>query len=299
MKHWFTTHWPGLLREPVEAQAGVWVPDTKIHVIDEMEPGDLVWIYESLTGSTPVDENGTRLRRRRGRMGVVVLVEVAEPPRELAGSRAERYAGRGPIWWRYYAATRPINTAGFIPLARAAEILGHPGWNLHGFGGGSGIVRISEAVHAALLSAFTAASHTDLVEAVASTLRSGSTKGGGGGEGPVHRTLKERIAADPETVLQEKGLRHVKTEMPFPTGDRIDVVLEDGLGRPVAVEVEVDCDHNELCGPLQCMKYRGILAYWLGRDPREVRMVLAAHSVHRAVADRAARAGIEIILVER
>src|ERR1017187_6581220 len=45
------------------------------------------------------------------------------------------------------------------------------------------------------------------------------------------------------------------------TGDRIDVLLRDSVGRLLAVEVELDCDGSHLAGPLQCMKYRSMLAY--------------------------------------
>ena len=118
---------------------------------------------------------------------------------------------------------------------------------------------------------------------------------GPGGEGPAHLALKERIAADPAGALGEPGLRHVATELWFPTADRVDIVLEDRFGRLIAVEVEVDCGADEVCGPLQCMKYRGLLAYRFDRDPLEVRMLLAAHTVHPVIRQKCARFGIEVV----
>lgn len=301
MRYWFTTHWPPREDEPADRTPfGVWAPDGRLDAIQDLSPGDLVWIYESQSGPTEErrDEGiRRRIRCRRGRMGVIGLVEAAEPPKELAGSRAEQYVGRSGIWWRYHAATRPVNTAGFISMEDAVVLLGYdPGYNFRGYGRGAGLKEIDRATHERLLQAFVAASDTDVAGRLAQPVHPGF---GPGGEGEPHLALKERIADDPAGVLGEPGLRHVATELWFPTGDRIDVVLKDAYGRLVAVEVEVDCAADEVCGPLQCMKYRGLLAYRFNRDPLEVRMLLAAHSVHPAVQAKCNRFEIEVVEVSR
>jgi hypothetical protein len=230
-------------------------------------------------------------------MGVVGLVEAIEPPKQLAGSAPERYVGRSSVWWQYHAATRPVNTGGFIPMVDVVVMLGHePKYNFRGYGGGSGLKQIDRTAHERLLRAFVASSDTDVASHLARPFQ-GSF--GPGGEGPDHLALKQRIAADPAVVLGETGLRLVATEMPFPTGDRIDVVLEDQYGRLVAVEVEVDCAADEVIGPLQCMKYRALLAYRFERDPLEVRMILAAHAVHAVVRAKCSRFEISVIEVTR
>lgn len=117
----------------------------------------------------------------------------------------------------------------------------------------------------------------------------------GGGEGPIHESLKAFIAANPEFALSEPGLRTIEVEYPFPTGDRVDIILEDKDGCPVTVEVEVDCDENELAGPLQCMKYRSLIEYLCHRSISEVRTVLAARSIAKAVQNKCKAYGIEII----
>jgi len=302
MRYWFTTHWPPRENEPAERTPnGVWVPDGKLHVIEKLSPGDLIWIYEAATGPTKEERDGSgntkRIRSRRGKMGVVGLVEALEPPKQLAGSEAETYVGRPEIWWKYHAATRPVNTAGFIPLSEAVVLLGHkPGWNLHGYGGGSGLKEIDSSAHQRLLAAYVSSSQSDLSTRLARLQRGVF---GPGGEGPEHRALKEKIAAHPAATLGEAGLRLIKKEMQFPTGDRIDVVLEDQYGRLVAVEVEVDCASDEVIGPLQCMKYGALLAYRFDRDPLEVRKILAAHSVHQIVEEKCSRYEIEIVKVSR
>lgn len=302
MRYWFTTHWPPREDEPADPTPyGVWAPGGRLDVIRALEPGDMLWIYEAQSGPTEERQEGGVIRRvrcRRGRMGVIGLVVATERAREEAGSRTEQYVGRTGIWWRYHAATRPFNTAGFIPMSEAVLLLGHkPGWNLHGYGGGTGLKEIGLAAHERLLKAFLASSDADLATRLARPLRPSGF--GLGGEGAPHLALKERIAADPAGVLGEPGLRHVATELKYPTGDKIDVVLQDRYGRLVAVEVEVDCGAEEVCGPLQCRKYRGLLAYRFGRDPLEVRMLLAAHSVHPAVQEKCRRFEIEVVEVSR
>lgn len=302
MRYWFTTHWPAREDEPADRTPyGVWAPDDKLAVIKDLSQGDLVWIYEAKSG--PIEEREEegvtrRVRCRRGRMGVIGLVVATEPPQEAAGSRAEQYVGRTGIWWRYHAATRPFNTAGFIPMSEAVLLLGHkPAFNFHGYGGGSGLKEIGLAAHERLLKAFLASSDADLATRLARPLPPGGFRPGG--EGAPHLALKKRIAADPAGVLGEPGLCHVATELKYPTGDKIDVVLKDRYGRLVAVEVEVDCGAEEVCGPFQCMKYRGLLAYRFDRDLLEVRMLLAAHSVHPAVQEKCKRFEIEVVEVSR
>src|SRR5689334_6055176 len=138
MRFWFTTHWPPREDEPPGLQQGVWVPDGKFEVVRALAPGDLVWIYESKRGPTVKREGGSRRARSRpGRMGVVALVEAIEPVMELPSSSTEEYVGRKGVWWRYHAATMPVNTAGFIPMAQATVLLGHsPDWNFRGYGAG-------------------------------------------------------------------------------------------------------------------------------------------------------------------
>jgi RecB family endonuclease NucS len=105
--------------------------------------------------------------------------------------------------------------------------------------------------------------------------------------------MKALIASDPAGVLGEPGLELVRVEYPFPTGDRIDVVLRDSAGRYVAVEIEPDCKADEVAGPLQCMKYRALLAYTLERPVDEVRSILFSRSIHGDVRLRCDRYAIE------
>jgi hypothetical protein len=269
-----------------------------------MAPGDLVWIYESQSGKAIVQESadgGRRfLRRRIGRGGVVTLAEVVEPPGEDLASTEEQYDDGTKAWWQWKATTRIVDSVGFIPREDLNDVLSYKRNNpLRGFGTeNSGLMEITPAQHLVLQSAFLA-SHE---EQDAIRLRTGSSiRGRGvGGEGPVHLALKNAIALDPAGCLGEDGLSLIQMEFPFgATGDRIDVLLRDRLNRFVAVEVEPECPASHIAGPLQCMKYRSMLAYLLERDVTEVRALLVTHELSAEVRARSTRYEIECLLVPR
>lgn len=290
MSYWMTTHWPRMESDLVEAPPyGVWVQDTKRHLIDRVAPGDLVFVYETQSGRTVLrsyaDGSTRKLARRRGREGIVALVEVTEEAYQPEDSEPEQYVDGSKAWWRYCAPTKSLNSAGFIPRAGVNELLGYSQKNVfRGFGDEhSGLKEIPEDVFTRLLNRFSAFTEHDEKERIA---RAPKTGFGSGGEGPEHLALKHRIAADPAGVLGEPGLRFWAMEWPLPTNDRIDLVLKDRFDRFVAVEVEVRCKASELAGPLQCMKYRAMLSYFFGRPLEEVRSVLVAHSIHADVCRR-------------
>jgi len=54
-----------------------------------------------------------------------------------------------------------------------------------------------------------------------------------------------------------------------------------------------------LAGPLQCMKYRAMLAYKLKLPVGEVRCILAVHEIASEVKSHCADFGIEIAVVDR
>ena len=303
MNYWITTHWPRREDESVDKpHSGVWVQDGKEHLIDRVEPGDLAFIYESKFGPTVLRQyaDGTtkRLRCRKGREGIVAIVEVTGKAFQPEDSRPEQYPDGSTMWWRYCAPTRSANSAGFLPRIQAAQLLGFSDrYPFRGFGDEhSGLKRVTEATFNRLRDVYIATARVN--EQIHVELTTGA-RFGGGGEGPEHLALKNRIAADPAGVLNEPGLTLWKLEWGFPTGDRIDVVLKDALDRFVAIEVEVDCDAKEMAGPLQCMKYRAMLSYSFDRSTEEVRTVLVAHSIHADVRERCRRNEIEAKVVAR
>lgn len=303
MNYWLTTHWPRPKGTPAsEPYCDVWVKDGQWKVIEQLAPGDLVFIYESESGPLPLRRNAdgrtSAMQKSRGRAGVVALVRVMEHATQPPESREEQYDNGEQMWWRYLAPTEPANSGGFVPRLAFLPLLGYSAnWNLHGFGDNhSGVKRLTAEEFMLLRSAYEeSAGRADAKQRATNAER--ASFGGAGGEGAEHRALKERIAADPAAVLGEEGLTLDTVEFPFRcTGDRIDIVLRDRDKKYVAVEVEVQCSESELAGPLQCMKYRS-LAYLFRRPVAEVRCILAAHEIAKGVSLRCADFEIQTVLV--
>jgi hypothetical protein len=263
MNYWLTTHWPRPQGTPnSEPYADVWVKNGQWNVIKQLAPGDLVFIYESKSGPLPLGHNPDgstyTLPKAQGKAGLVALVRVIERAIEPPDSVEDLYDNGEVMWWRYRALTEPVNSGAFIPREEFLPLIGYSAnWNLHGFGDNhSGVKQLTAGEFTALREMYEEFADREDRIRVESNIRGGQF-GGPGGEGDVHRDLKERIAADPSAVLGEDGLSLYKVEFPFNcTGDRIDVVLRDKDKKFVAVEVEVECDRNHLAGALQCMKYR-------------------------------------------
>jgi hypothetical protein len=286
MNYWLTTHWPRPRGTPAsEPYADVWVKDGQWKIIEQLASGDLVFIYESQSGPLPLRRNPDGMQRARGRAGIVALVRVIELASQPPDSVEEKYDNGEEMWWRYRARTELVNSGGFVQRATFLPLIDYkPHWNLHGFGDNhSGVKRLTSDEFVRLRAVYEESAERADLERIASNTRGGQF-GGPGGEGAEHRELKERIAADPAAVLREDGLTRYAVEFPFRcTGDRIDVVLRDREKKFVAVEVEVQCDQNHLAGPLQCMKYRAMLAYLFKRPLVEVRCILAAHEISAEV----------------
>lgn len=298
MAYWMTTHWPARVGEDTSHSPGVWVVEGRQHIIGRMQPGDQVWVYESGSGRTArkIHPDGTSelLPCRSGRQGVVMLVEVSERAFAKDDAEPEEYTDGTRLWWRWCAPTTTLNSVGFVPRKEIARILGYKeNYAFRGFGHEhSGLMEVSpvafEAIKAAYLDSSAASDAEKLSRAEAAIRR-----GGPGGEGEIHKKMKAAIAADPGGVLGEVGLKFVRVEYPFATGDRIDVLLQDRAGRYVVVEIEPDCAEKEIAGPLQCMKYRALLAYILDRPVDEVRSILASRSIHAKVSRKCGEYGIE------
>jgi len=289
MKYWLTTHWPPRIDEPIGPRpVGVWLQHDKLHVADDMTSGDLVFIYQAGSGKAVRESyaDGTTkiIPRSPGRQGLISLGRILDRPSQPENSQPEQYSDGSERWWRYRAPVQVLNSAGFIPRPTLAVELGYkPSFAFRGFGKEhSGLAQLDETVFHRLKEQFL----NPLLEQDEETKRfvRRHRGHGKGGEGPRHLALKLAIAADPSTILREPGLRHFATEYQLPTGDTIDVVLLDEYARFVVVEVEVDCNEEEVIGPLQCAKYRALMSYLHHRTPDEVRTILVAHGIHDAVA---------------
>ena len=303
MNYWFTTHWPPREDEQQDRPpTGVWIPDGKIEVADRMNAGDLVFVYQSLSGPTRIikytDGTTKEILSRRGRQGVVALCEITDKPYQPDWVAPEQYTGGKTRWWRYCAPIKGTNSTGFVSRVLACKLLGYSeNYNFRGFGtANSGIKEIDEETFFSILKAFIASSESAAQQVAKSIQDRGF---GPGGEGPVHLALKKRIAEDPSGVLNEPGLVLWKLEYSLPTGDRIDVTLKDKYGRFVVVEVEVDCPDTELIGPLQCMKYRAMIAYAFQQPLNEVTKFFSCSFNSERVQQHCSQYDIETHIVSR
>jgi hypothetical protein len=288
MQFWLTTHWPPTEWDPTDfRQHGVYLPHGRESAANDMEKGDLVFIYESKTGRLVreryPDGSHEDVPRLLGREGIGALAEVLRKPVEDEESEEEEYSDSTRIWWRYYAPTKPINSKGFVPRQDVAKILGYKvNYPFRGFGDAhSGLKKLDYEEYKALLKKFL--DHQNL--RVKPTAIGGKRVWGygEGGEGETHKRLKELIASDPSRYLGEVGLSTLEVEHEFETGDRVDILLQDSFGRPVVVEVEPECLANQFVGPMQCMKYRALAAFGLNFRTDEVRAFLAAASIDPSV----------------
>lgn len=101
-------------------------------------------------------------------------------------------------------------------------------------------------------------------------IKSSSTKYGAGGEGAEHKALKEYIKNHPESIGL-KNTKHVVTEYPLPSGDKIDVYFWLSDGTQVAVEAKPSTSNDDDIkrGIFQCVKYQAVMDALQGIDKRD------------------------------
>lgn len=299
-KYWITTHWPPEIGTSLDY--AVWLYEGTQDVGSDMEPGDRVWIYESMSGRLIIrqcqDGSKYKLRREVGKAGIIALVELTSQLYDTDGS-PEKYDDGTQQWWRWKADAKLINRSGFVPRRELASLLGYrPNYGFRGFGQkNSGVMQIHEALHEAILQAFNRNQPPETLPVGRKPEFYAHRGHGEGGEGPDHKRLKERVAADPAAVLGEEGLTLIQKEYPFPTGDRADVVLRDSENRYVAVEVEVAVDLADISGVLQAVKYSRMYAIECRRRFEEVRAFLVAHGISTEVEQLCKQYGIETFVV--
>ena len=115
--------------------------------------------------------------------------------------------------------------------------------------------------------------------------------GGGGGERPPHRNLKEYLADNPSQLGE--GLALVEVEYRFVSGDEADILLEDGFGSPVTVEVETHIPSGNYVGVWQAVKYKHLAAVKYQLPCEQVCSILAAPEIPDDVKAKCRALGIE------
>ena len=297
MRYWMTTHWPS---RPPRKHRHIFLPDSRQEPGKRVKVGDQVMIYESKIGRSEyvLEESGERLVKGRtdGARGIVTIGEVLSPVIE-SGLPPSKYAGGTEIWWRWKAETGRHNDSGFVSRAEVCEVLQYsPNYSFRGFGEkNSGLKELTPDQFTELSDRFRAVRKRSRHFEPPSHVPS---KYGPGGEGAAHKSLKEFVAANPGAIFDEDGLEHVGTEVLMPSGDRIDVLLRDRIGRYVAVEIEVTQAAGQLDGFCQAVKYRYLACVLYEVDFEASRSALVAYEIDATLDPIAHRYAVELIRVD-
>jgi len=161
MAYWLTKHWPLRKGDEKQSQAGVYVRPEDENIIKQVQPRDLVFIYETKGGKAELRKmaDGTEelFPCRKGQGGIVALLEVTAKAFVREGSVPEKYSDGSTTWWKWFAPTKPVNTIGFVPREEVVRNLKYsPRYAFRGFGkNNSGLGRLTEEQFEALLFAFT------------------------------------------------------------------------------------------------------------------------------------------------
>jgi hypothetical protein len=118
----------------------------------------------------------------------------------------------------------------------------------------------------------------------------------GSGESDAHKNLKNRIAEHPD-IIGAIAVTSVFIEHQYPSGDRVDLLLESAGSKWTVVEVELEGLVETVTGLFQAVKYRALQQAVLSTEKRQgsVSAVLAARSIPAEVMTMARMLGIETV----
>lgn len=261
-----------------------------------------MFVYQSRSGRALLrqqpDGSEEQVPCRTGREGVVHLGVVLSRVAADSTSTPENYSDGTTIWWRWHAPAEVVSRSGFVPREEVCTILGYKStYNFRGFGEAhSGLRELTDLEFAALLKRFRSA--RPLILSRKQVPRGGAT-GKGGGESKEHCELKEFVAANPSAAIGEVGLRTIKVEFSFPTGDRADIVLADRYDRVIGVEIEPKVGDSDDVGVLQAIKYRRMLEWSADRAPGDSRSLLVAYAISDRMRQRCAQYAVQCVVIER
>jgi hypothetical protein len=133
----------------------------------------------------------------------------------------------------------------------------------------------------------------------------GGGRGRGGGEGPIHAALKQKVKTDSAgalgerlTYISEDLTERLGDEVSFITGDRVDLLMKDEQGNYVVIEVEPATGAGEHIGFHQAAKYWVLIAVAKGIDLDRVRRMVVATTIDADLRDQYRdRYGIESVEV--
>lgn len=124
----------------------------------------------------------------------------------------------------------------------------------------------------------------------------GGTGLGSGGEGPLHKAIKEYVKEHSYDAIGEEltylaedlgdpSSQALGDEIKFVTGDRVDLLMKDADGRFVVIEVEPHIGPRDHIGFHQAAKYWVLVAVANGLRIEEVRRLAIAATIDRGLRD--------------
>ena len=126
MNYWLTLHWPPYVDENEDAQwkYGVFVAEGYQQIGRDLQPGDRVFVYETL--SAPRVKRGKQFvgPKRRGQQGIVALVRAVGSLKSDPKAEPEIYEDGRELCWRFYAKTE-LEREAFLPLQEVRRVLGY------------------------------------------------------------------------------------------------------------------------------------------------------------------------------
>jgi hypothetical protein len=280
------------------------LPDGRQRAGSDLKAGDKILIYQCKWGRTVLSRaaDGSPIRRgsTRGNEGIIAVTEAEDIVLEVPDIKPTRYSDGTEIWWKWRAPLKILSRSGFVPRIEVNSALGYKeSYPLRGFGDlQSGLKKIDQEKYEALVEIFRKNSGKKLPDP-SPIIRATSKKSGTGVESKEHRLLKEYVASAPASVLEETGLRTLKIEYGFITGDRADIVMEDEIGRIIATEVKVSVSDDQFEGILQAIKYRFMLEFMTDRNPGESRAFLIAYNISPSVIERCERYSVECHAIDK
>ena len=303
MNYWITTQFPPLEVDEIEAHSGIYLPDDRVEAGRNIQPGDMVLIYESKTGRTIVKKylDGTKeyFKSIIGKQGIVSIARVTSRLLRDDNSEATHYTDGSKIWWLWYATTSPVSNNGFVHRTEVNKVLSYKELNpMRGFGDKqSGVKKITKEQFDNLVELFNR--KTRNIADVKKKLNGRRGGSGGGGESDSHKFLKLYIASNPSKVLSEENLNHLETEYKFPTQDRADLILIDGYGKLIGLEVEVSVEPFQFEGIIQAVKYRYMLAVLLEYPFEHSRSFLVAYNIADEIKELCNKYDVECFTVPK
>jgi len=269
----------------------------------ELQEGDLVLVYQSKTGRAvrrrKADGTEERVRTVEGRKGIAAFAKVVGRAIHDPGIETTEYVDGTKLCWSWRVPINALAVDGHVPLLEVNRILGFkPTYNFGGFAyRDSGLREIEAHQYWALVEIFrhNAESPPAESDAACSSHRLGPADLDE--ERWARRLLVEFVAADPTLALREEGFETLGVDRELSAGDNADIVLEDGAG--TVVVVQVDAEGDWLATIAHASLRRAMLELEMGCDFGRSRVFVVAYSVSQEVRRICASYGVECFTVDR